>query len=41
MVPLQTALVARTGAVVPTALLLGVQAAGRVLARLRSKGDVT
>lgn len=41
MVPLQTALVARTGAVVPTALLLAVQAAGRVLARLRSKGDVT
>jgi 4-hydroxybenzoate polyprenyltransferase len=41
MVPLQAALVARTGAARPTAFLLVVQAAGRVLAKLRTKGDVT
>ncbi|MFG6477293.1 SCO3242 family prenyltransferase [Microbacterium sp. P06] len=41
MVPLQTALVARTGASAATAALLAVQAAGTALARRRSKGDVT
>jgi 4-hydroxybenzoate polyprenyltransferase len=41
MVPLQIALVARTGATWATAVLVGVEAAGRVLARARTKGDVT
>lgn len=41
MVPLQTALVARTGAAAATAVLVGVEAAGRVLTRVRSRGDVT
>lgn len=41
MVPLQIALVARAGAVGATALLVGVEAAGRALTRLRTRGDVT
>ncbi|MFG6402837.1 SCO3242 family prenyltransferase [Microbacterium sp. P04] len=41
MIPLQIALVARTGAVFTTAALLGVQLAGRLLAAARTRGDVT
>ncbi|MGO1172826.1 MAG: SCO3242 family prenyltransferase [Actinomycetaceae bacterium] len=41
MVPLQTALVARAGHAASAALLLGVELAGRALARARTKGDVT
>jgi hypothetical protein len=41
MVPLQIALVARTGAAGATALLVGVEAAGRALMHVRTRGDVT
>jgi len=41
MVPLQTALVARTGATAATVLLVAVQAVGHALNRARSRGDVT
>lgn len=41
MVPLQTALVARTGARAATAVMLGVELLGRVVTRMRTKGDVT
>ena len=41
MVPLQTALVARTGATAATALLVGIQGAGHALTRVRTRGDVT
>ncbi|MGC5615900.1 SCO3242 family prenyltransferase [Georgenia sp. Z1491] len=41
MVPLQTALVARTGHAIGTAALLAVQGASRLVARARTKGDVT
>ncbi|MGC5628714.1 SCO3242 family prenyltransferase [Georgenia sp. Z1344] len=41
MVPLQTALVARTGHAAGTAVLLAVQGVSRLIARARTKGDVT
>ncbi len=41
VVPLQSALAARAGSPVATLALLGVEVAGRLLARRRSRGDIT
>lgn len=41
VVPLQSALAARAGSPVATLALLGVEVAGRLLGRRRSKGDIT